>query len=107
MGWPGDGSEDGEEGVGQDAVAQVRSSRRARVDVVNALIWCLEGMVGVVRVEGGGDEEGGAGSVEVVGWEGVEGFGFFFSGLDVCLRVFNGGVVRLSREFGGEWFFLL
>lgn len=37
----------------------------------------------------------------------MEVFGFFFSGLDVCLRVFNGGVVRLSREFGGEWFFFI
>lgn len=31
----------------------------------------------MVRVEGGGDEEGGAGSVEAVGWEGVEVFFFF------------------------------
>lgn len=43
------------------------------MDVVYLEIWCLEGMVG-----DGGDEERGAGSVEVVGWEGVEGFGFFF-----------------------------
>lgn len=55
---------------------------------------------------GDGEEKGVAGSVEVVGWEGVEVF-FFFSGLDVCLRVFCGGIVCLSREFGGEWFFLL
>lgn len=32
--------------MGREAGAQVRSSRRARVDVVNLEIWCLEGMVG-------------------------------------------------------------